>query len=112
MKRDSKLTVSDLWEYARTTARIESKDYIPPEYATQDDVRAWRGDIRHRTKAKRAAQLVGNNCHFETPLLIGKYFGTRLTVTKNLIEYCPGQYAPTEIYWALEDYFKQYYRSV
>ena len=40
-------------------------------------------------------------------LIPGEYFAGRLIITDKKIEYIPGQYAPTEIYWALEDYFSK-----
>jgi hypothetical protein len=41
----------------------------------------------------------------ETPLVVGEYVGGRLLVTESSLEYIVGQYEPTEIWWALEDYF-------
>jgi len=97
-KKISKLTVGDLWDYARPLARIEYINYAPHKDA-------WNSDKKARNKAKISAEnwLRSHN----EKLTCGEYFGTRLIITEDKIKYITGQYSPTEIYWALNDYFEK-----
>lgn len=90
---------SDLLAFAKKQARLSFLDYGGQENYRQD-----RNNI---LRAKRAAKKAAGMYWFldDKDLKPGSYFGGRLVITKKSIEYIPGQYAPTEIYHAVEDYF-------
>lgn len=96
----SKLTIQDLQAFCKRQARLSTLDY---------DAEGLRSDRNRIRQAKRAAEKSAGMywaAFPEKPLQCGEYFGGRLIIKKNGIEYITGQYAPTEIYWALESYFK------
>lgn len=98
---NSTKTISDLQAFCKRQAKLSTLDY---------DAEGLRSDRNRIRQAKRAAEKSAGMywaAFPEKPLECGEYFGGRLIVKKNSIEYIPGQYAPTEIYWALEDYFKK-----
>ena len=99
------MTIGQLLAFAKRQARLSFADYGEREY--------YRQDRNRIIQAKRAAlkALGWYQSKPDYPLMIGDYFGTRLSITHDSINYCAGQYAPTEIYWALEDYFKQFRRE-
>ena len=94
--------IYDLKLFAKRQARIEFADY-------SGHVDAWNQDKNRRRVAREAAKKeAGYLWHQpDAPLVPGEYFRGRLTITHDSIEYTVGQYAPTEIYWALEDYFSK-----
>lgn len=98
--KESIKTVGDLKAFARRQARFDMSNYDRDSFRYDDCHRK-----RARYKAKKNASFYWNK--EETPLVIGKYFNGRLHIRFNGIEYQAGQYAPTEIYWALADYFSQ-----
>ena len=102
---ESKLTISDLKKFAKSNARLAFVNYGEPISYRMDRNNVLRG----KYAATKAAGFWWNRG--AEPLLIGEYFGTRLMIKENSIEYIPGQYAPVEIYWALADYFSQVYRK-
>lgn len=102
------LTTQDLIRFAESEARISRIDYFDPRYPRQDEIRAWRQDCarrshqRSRLYAKYPARAKG-----AAPLIPGRYYGTRLIITDDSIDYIPGQYAAVEIWQAVTDYFCQ-----
>ena len=103
------LTVSDLLEYARQQARIESCDYFHPRYARADEVRAWRNDRSHRDRDRRRVfKTYPGRIASGGQLVPGCYgAGRRLEITADGIDYTAGQYAAREIWPAVLDYFNQ-----
>ena len=97
---DSNLKVSDLIEYAMRAQRLCGLDYAgAPE--------AYKQDRNNILRAKRAAKKAAGMYWYleDSSLEVGEYSGTRLLITKDRLEYITGQYTPTEIWWAVEDYF-------
>jgi hypothetical protein len=87
--------ISEILAYCKSMARIEYRDY--------GEVTSWRADKLSRNKA-RLKCLEYIRCHMLKNIsIVGKFYGTRLEITENTIDYCAGQYPPTEIYWALFD---------
>ena len=101
----SKLFISDLKRFAKQQARLSFADYGDRESYGMDRNNVLRG----KRAAEKAASFYWNLD--DKPLAVGEYFGGRLIITKTSIKYIPGQYAPTEIYWALEDYFTKYRKA-
>lgn len=102
MNKESNKTHLDLLRFCRSQARFNMSNYNKESY---------RLDNNARRNARKAADKVAGIYHGSgslgsLPLICGKYFGTRLIITEDKIEYIPGQYAPTEIYWAMEDYYR------
>ena len=97
-----KLTIKDLKTFAKQQARLSGADY-------GGDSKAYRMDRNNILKARRSAMLSAEFHwhHEDTPLVAGEYFGGRLIITDSSLEYVAGQYAPTEIYHAIQDYFKR-----
>lgn len=100
-------TISDLLEYARQQARIESCDYFHPRYARADEVSAWHRDRSTRDRDRRrvfrnyAGRIASNGA-----LVPGEYGGSRrLEITADGIDYTAGQYAALEIWPAVLAYF-------
>jgi hypothetical protein len=102
LPRLSKLTIGDLKSFARKE-RFDTSNY-------QGFPEGLKHDRLHRDRAKYCAKKHADFywTRENTPLETGEYFNGRLIITENNIEYIPGQYAPTEIYWALADYFRVY----
>lgn len=100
---ESSLTIRDLLKFCKSQAKFNMTNYYGSNEAYKLDSRSRR---RGREAATRAAGLYMAETLKDTPLIQGKYFSTRLIIGYDKIEYIPGQYAPTEIYWALADYFK------
>ena len=101
-------TNADLMEYARKQARIDSIDYFHPRYARADEVRAWRRDRARRDAARRRIlHDFPARARSTAELVPGRYYGMRLVITPDGIDYTPGQYASVEIYHAVFDYFQR-----
>jgi len=100
-------TVSDLLEYARRQARIESRDYFHPRYAHADEVRAWRNDRSHRDRDRRRLfRTYPGRISANAALVPGSYgAGGRLQITADGIDYTAGQYSAREIWPAVLAYF-------
>lgn len=102
------LTVSDLLAFAASEARIERIDYFDPHYPRAEEVRAWQTDCRRRSAQRlRVMRRFPARTRSEETLVPGRYYGTRLIITDTAINYIPGQYAPVEVWRAVEDYFAQ-----
>jgi len=100
-------TVSDLLEYARQQARIESRDYFDRRYARLNEVRAWRNDRGHRDRDRRRVfRTYPDRISADAALVPGSYgYGRRLEITRDGIDYIACQYAAREIWPAVLDYF-------
>jgi len=100
-------TVSDLLEYARQQARIESRDYFDRRYTRPSEVRAWRNDRGHRDRDRRRVfRTYPGRISLNAALVPGSYgHGRRLEITRDGIDYTAGQYAAREIWPAVLDYF-------
>ena len=100
-------TVSDLLEYARQQARIESRDYFHPRYASADEVRSWRNDRSHRDRDRRRVfRTYPGRIASNAALVPGSYgAGGRVEITADGIDYTAGQYAAREIWPAVLAYF-------
>jgi len=96
----SQLKIKDLISYAMSAQRLDGTYY----HGSPD---AYREDRNNIKRAKRAAKKAADFYWYysDEPLLVGEYSGTRLLITEKMIEYTAGQHPPTEIWWALEDYF-------
>ena len=101
-------TIQDLLRYAKAQARIERIDYFDPRCPRQDEIKAWQRDCRLRDAARRDVfrQWPGR-VKSDEALIPGSYYGTRLVITADDIDYTIGQYAPREIWQAVSDYFRQ-----
>lgn len=101
-------TTQDLLRFATQQARIEQIDYFDPRYPRADEIAAWRKDRRTRDNARRAVfKQWPARSRGDAELTPGSYWGGRLVITPTEIDYTPGQYAPTEIWAAVADYFRQ-----
>jgi len=102
-------TVSDLLEYARQQARIESCDYFDSRCARADEIRAWRNDRGHRDRDRlRVFKTYPGRIRSDGQLVPGSYgAGRRLEIAAEGIDYTAGQYAALEIWPAVLDYFNQ-----
>ena len=94
------LTVQDLKSFVRSQS---TRDFL--NYDRQSWIDETNMIRRQRAKFNKRFRAWWNNT--EAELVPGKYFGTRLIITENDIDYIPGQYAPTEIWHAVYDYFDQ-----
>ena len=93
-------TIKQLKDFCKKQARLSYADY------DQEGLRIDSNSIRRARFA--AIKAAGMYWDFDDKALIpGEYFAGRLIITDKTIDYIPGQYAPTEIYWALEDYFSK-----
>ena len=99
---DSLKTFADLFAYAKSHARIEYINYAPY-------VAAWRCD-RARRDRQRKSVIDRYGWLADKRLPVGKSGNGRLVVSATNIEYCAGQYAPTEIWGAVFDYVAINYR--
>ena len=98
----SQKTFADLFAYAKQQARIEFVDYAP-------HVSAWRSDKSRRDRQrKQVMDRYGFLADKSLPL--GKSCNGRLVVTLNDIDYCAGQYSPTEVWAAVFDYLQVNYK--
>ena len=102
-------TVSDLLEYARQQARIESCHYFHPRYARAEEVRAWRNDRGHRDRDRRRVfKTYPGRISSGGQLVPGSYgAGRRLEITADGLDFTACQYAAREIWPAVLDYFNQ-----
>lgn len=93
---------SHLIKFCKREARLRGLDYL-------DNPDGYRQDRNNIINArKRAIKAAGMYWKVDAPVRKGEYYGGRLIINNYDIEYFAGQYAPTEIYWALEDYFSEY----
>ena len=99
---ESLKTFADLFAYAKSQARIEFIDYSPY-------VDAWRSD-RARRDRQRKSVMDRYGRLADKPLPIGKSGNGRLVVSMTGIDYCAGQYPPTEIWNAVFDYLAINYK--
>jgi hypothetical protein len=100
------LTVADLFAYAKSQAAISASDYFDPRYARADEMAAWGRDTARRNSARRRIlRTFPERARSTEPLTPGNYYGGRLRITPDAIQYVPGQFAPLEVYPALFDYF-------
>lgn len=97
--KESKLNNWDLWKFCKNTARFDMSNYDRDGYRIDNNDRK-----KARIQASKAAGIYWQKSNF--PIYQGEYFSSRLIITEDKIEYHAGQYAPTEIYWALRDYYK------
>lgn len=95
------MTIQDLLAFAKKQARLCTLDYDRQGYI--DDKNRIR---RVKYAMRKAAGMYASPMFSNTILLKGEYYGGRLIISDTKIEYIPGQYAPTEIYWAVADYFE------
>ena len=103
--KPSRLKIRDLRSFAKSQARLCGADYGGSREAYLMD----RNNILRAQRAcKKAADLYWSEMLSKTELICGEYFCGRLIITETGLQYIPGQYAPTEIYWALEDYFNKF----
>jgi len=102
MKKDETLKIYQLVAEIKRQARLCGSNYVGCLEAYKSDRNSIR---RARREAKKQADYRWYRQDAE--LIPGEYYGTRLIITKNSIDYIPGQYAPTEVYWALADYFEK-----
>ena len=99
-------TVSDLLAYAKSQARIESRDYFHPRYARAEEVQAWRNDRAKRDRARRLVlRSYPGRITSNAELVPGRY--GRLLISADGISYISGQYSPREIWSAVLEYFHQ-----
>jgi hypothetical protein len=100
-------TVSDLLEYARQQARIESRDYFDARCARADEVKAWHSDRSHRDRDRRRVfRTYPGRISANAALVPGSYgTGGRLKITADGIDYTAGQYSSREIWPAVLAYF-------
>ena len=94
------LTIQDLKSFVRSQS---TRDFL--NYDRQSWIDETNMIRRQRAKFNKRFRYWWNNT--EAELIPGTYFGTRLIITENDIDYIPGQYAPTEIWHAVYDYFDQ-----
>ena len=85
------MKIEQVFAYAKRNSRRNFADY--------GDLRLWQMDYRMIAKDRRAALALA--WRFKDRELVGK-FG-RLTVTEDAIDYCTGQYMPTEMWWHVHD---------
>lgn len=100
-------TVSDLLDYARQQARIESRDYFDVRYPRTDEIQAWHSDRSHRDRDRRRVfRTYPGRISANAALVPGNYgAGGRLEITAGGIDYTAGQYAAREIWPAVLAYF-------
>ena len=99
-------TLSDLKTFIKQQARLDSSNYA-------GYVDAYKSDRNRIKQAQRACKKAAGFYwyHDKVALIPDEYFDGRLIITENSIDYTPGQYAPTEVYWALEDYLTKFRRE-
>ncbi len=83
------MKIEQVFAYAKRNSRRNFDDY--------GDLRLWRSDYRQILKDKQKAQKLF--WYFKDKEITGIF--NRLTVTENTIDYCSGQYPPTEIWFAV-----------
>jgi|DEB0MinimDraft_10_1074344.scaffolds.fasta_scaffold95178_1 hypothetical protein len=99
-------TISDLLAYAKSQARIESRDYFHPRYARADEVQAWRNDRAKRDRARRQVfRSFPGRIASNAELVLGSY--GRLHISADGINYISGQHSALEIWSAVLAYFQQ-----
>ena len=90
------LTIYDLKSFVRSQARRNPDDYDP---------HGWRADSNlMQSQRRKVYREFAHRWHNVTEQLIPGNYG-RLTITDNDIDYCAGQYPPTEIWNAVYVYF-------
>lgn len=93
------LTIADLKSFVRSQSRRNSADYVGAVSAWHDDSNTMQSQ-RRRVKRHYGARWKNDSAQ----LVPGKY--GRLTITETSIDYCVGQYAPTEIWGAVYAYLQ------
>jgi hypothetical protein len=103
----SNKTIGDLISYAMRAQRL-----CPADYGGAGS--AYNSDRYRIKKAKAGAKAKADWWWHRTdePLVNGEYYGTRLEIKDDSIYYCAGQYEPTEIWWAIADYFHYFRRDL
>lgn len=102
---DSLKTFSDLFTYAKSQARIEFCDYA----GGRDSVYYWRQD-KGRRDSDRKKVISRWGWLKDQALPTGQSGNGRLVVTADGIDYCTGQYTPTEIWGAVFSYLQINYK--
>ena len=102
---DSLKTFSDLFTYAKSQARIEFIDYA----GGRDSAYYWRQDKRRRDSDRKKV-ISRWGWLKDQALPTGQSGNGRLVVTADAIDYCTGQYTPTEIWGAVFDYLQSNYK--
>lgn len=102
--------LSDLLNYAKKQARIETIDYFDPDprFRKPHEVSAWQLDRSRRdnSRAYLFATFPARLSNADKEKLVSGNYG-RLKISESEIEYTAGQYSPTEIYGALFNYMHQ-----
>lgn len=93
-------TLNDLKQFAKKQSRLNGLDY-------SGYVQGYRSDRYQITKARKQCEKSVRFKFGTEELIDGNYFNGRLVIKNNKIDYTPGQYAPTEIYWAVLDYLNK-----
>lgn len=90
------LTIADLKSFVRAQSRRDSANY---------DAHSWRADSNlMQAQRRRVYKEFAHRWHNATEQIIPGNYG-RLTITDSDIDYCAGQYPPTEIWNAVYVYF-------
>lgn len=97
------LTLGNLITFAKQNSRLDTSNYTPKSYK-QDRYQITKTRKKCEKLYPKKVENLNVVIKYDEPLKTGEYYGGRLVVSKNKIEYIPGQYAPTEIYWELLDY--------
>lgn len=92
------LTIADLKSFVRSQSRRDYNDYGSRS--------SWRTDSnRIQSQRRYVYRHFGKRWHNDNEQLVpGNYY--RLTITDTDIQYCAGQYAPIEIWWAVYNYLE------
>lgn len=93
----SDFTVSDLFNFCKSQARISASDFFDPRYAREEEVKAWKLEISRRDDARK--KLKKRFGCFKTSKLSPMKVG-RLSLGSEGFDYVVGQYSPAEIYQA------------
>lgn len=91
-------TVHDLRLFVRSQATRDSRNY-------DRDSWTWETNMIRRQRAAVQRNYGHRWRNDDETLVPGNYWGGRLTITEDSINYCAGQYPPTEIWQAVNDYF-------
>lgn len=90
------LTIADLKSFVRAQSRRDPANY---------DAQSWRADSNlMQAQRRRVYKDFADRWHNVTEQLIPGNYG-RLTITDHAVQYCAGQYSPTEIWNAVYNYF-------
>lgn len=96
-------TIGELKHFIKQNARLSFADY--------GDRDSYRGDYNLIRQAQRECKKSFWFYRDDQTLVDGEYFGGRLIIKGDKITYIAGQYAPTEVWWALSDYLNKHGRA-